>query len=46
MSASKKHSKPGDQSFDLAKLKRENAQLKMENEILKKAAVYFAKQMK
>lgn len=46
ISASKKQSKPGDQSFELAKLKKENAQLKMENEILKKATVYFAKQMK
>lgn len=46
LSASKKQSKPGDQSFELAKLKKENAQLKMELELLKKATVYFAKQMK
>ena len=46
LSANKKQSKPGEQSFELAKLKKENAQLKMENEILKKATVYFAKQMK
>ena len=46
ISASKKQSKPGEQSLELAKLKKENAQLKMENEILKKATVYFAKQMK
>ena len=46
LSANKKHSKPGDQSFELAKLKKENTQLKMELELLKKATVYFAKQMK
>ena len=46
LSATKKHSKPGEQNFELIKLKKENAQLKMENEILKKATVYFAKQMK
>jgi transposase len=46
LGANKKQSKPGDQSLELAKLKKENLQLKMENEILKKATVYFAKQMK
>jgi transposase len=46
ISANKKQSKPGDQSFELAKLKKENSQLKMELELLKKATVYFAKQMK
>jgi transposase len=46
ISANKKQSKPGDQSFELAKLKKENTQLKMELELLKKATVYFAKQMK
>ena len=46
LSASKKQSKPGDQSFELAKLKKENTQLKMELELLKKATVYFAKHMK
>jgi transposase len=46
LSSSKNQSKPGEQSFELSKLKKENAQLKMENEILKKATVYFAKQMK
>ena len=46
LSANKKQSKPGDQSFELAKLKKENTQLKMELELLKKATVYFAKQMK
>ena len=30
----------------LRKLERENRELKMENEILKKASTYFAKQMK
>lgn len=30
ISANKKQSKPGDQSFELAKLKKENSQLKME----------------
>jgi len=42
----KKQSKPGDQSFELAKLKKENTQLKMELDLLKKATVYFAKQIK
>lgn len=46
ISANKKQSKPGDQSFELANLKKENSQLKMELELLKKATVYFAKQMK
>ncbi len=46
LSVSKKQSKPGDQSVELAKLKKENTQLKMELELLKKATVYFAKQMK
>ena len=46
ISANKKQSKPGDQSFELTKLKKENSQLKMELELLKKATVYFAKQMK
>jgi transposase len=46
LSANKKQVKPGEQSFELVKLKKENAQLKMELEILKKATVYFAKQMK
>lgn len=46
LSANKKQSKPGDQSFELAKLKKENTQLKMELDLLKKATVYFAKQMK
>jgi len=34
------------QSFELAKLKKENTQLKMVLDLLKKATVYFAKQMK
>ena len=46
LSANKKQAKPGEYSFELIKLKKENAQLKMELEILKKAKVYFAKQMK
>lgn len=46
ISANKRQSKPGDQSLELAKLKKENSQLKMELELLKKATVYFAKQMK
>jgi len=29
--------------MELSRLRAENAQLKMENEILKKAAAYFAK---
>lgn len=34
------------QNPELASLRKENAKLKMELEILKKATVYFAKQMK
>jgi len=30
--------------MELARLKRENAELKMERDILKKAAAYFAKE--
>lgn len=36
------HQKPGD--AELRKLRKENEYLKMENEILKKAAAYFAKE--
>ncbi len=32
------------EEMELARLKRENAELKMEREILKKAAAYFAKE--
>ena len=41
ISANKKQFKPGDQSFELSKLKKEK-----ELDLLKKATVYFAKQMK
>ena len=34
------------QEGELARLKRENAQLQEENEILKKAAAYFARELK
>jgi len=37
----KGHQKPAD--AELKKLRKENERLKMENEILKKAAAYFAK---
>lgn len=37
----KGHQKPAD--AELRRLRRENERLKMENEILKKAAAYFAK---
>ena len=39
-------SKPGisEQEAELARLKKENAQLRMERDILKKAAAYFAKE--
>ena len=38
--------KPGvsEQDAELARLKKENAQLRMERDILKKAAAYFAKE--
>ncbi len=35
-----------DELSELARLKRENEQLKEENEILKKAAAYFARDLK
>ena len=38
----KGHQKPAD--AELKKLRKENERLKMENEILKKAAAYFAKE--
>jgi transposase len=38
------HLKPDDE--DLRKLRRENANLREENEILKKAAAYFAKNLR
>ena len=38
--------RPADQSDQVAQLKKENAQLKEELEILKKAAAYFAREMK
>ena len=37
----KGHQRPGD--AELRKLRKENERLKMENEILKKAAAYFAR---
>ena len=46
LSANKKQSKPGEQSFELAKLKKENAQLKMENEILKNYRKWCASPVK
>jgi len=33
-----------EEQMDMARLKRENAELKMERDILKKAAAYFAKE--
>ena len=38
--------KPASQEDELARLKRENAKLQEENEILKKAAAYFARELK
>ena len=46
LNISKKSIIPVGQNIELAKLRKEIATLKMENEILKKATVYFAKQMK
>lgn len=37
--------RPKASSDELAALKRENARLKEENEILKKAAAYFAREL-
>jgi transposase len=39
-----KRGRPADN--ELGRLRRENAQLKEENEILKKAAIYFAREQK
>ena len=38
--------KPASQEDELARLKRENARLQEENDILKKAAAYFARELK
>ena len=38
--------KPASQESELARLKRENQRLQEENEILKKAAAYFARDLK
>ena len=38
--------RPADQSDQVAQLKKENARLKEELEILKKAAAYFARELK
>jgi transposase-like protein len=38
--------KPASQDDEITRLKKENDRLKGENEILKKAAVYFAKELK
>ena len=42
--AAAKRGRPVDD--DIAKLRRENARLKEENELLKKAAIYFARETK
>jgi transposase len=49
--AGKWESKPGgdlksEQAKEIERLRRENAELKMERDILKKAAAYFAKESK
>ena len=36
----------GDEKAELARLRKENRELKMEKEILKKASAFFAKEMK
>ena len=46
LASSRKKASPVEQNLEVAMLRKENSQLKMENEILKKATVYFAKQMK
>ena len=38
--------KPGNQSDEVARLKKELADMKMERDILKKAAAYFARELK
>lgn len=38
--------KPGNQEGELARLRRELAQIKEERDILKKAAAYFAKELR
>jgi transposase-like protein len=37
---------PDENAIELAAMKKENAQLRLENEILKKAAAFFAKERK
>lgn len=39
----KKNDLPAEDKIEIKKLRKENARLKEENEILKKAATYFAK---
>ncbi len=43
-STSNKRTPVTQEQMELARLRRENAELKMEKEILKKAAAYFAKE--
>ena len=38
------HDRLDEQTVELAQLRKENAELRMEREILKKAAAYFAKE--
>ena len=46
LAASKKQALPPEQALELAKLRRDNKRLNQELTILKKAAAYFAKEMK
>ena len=46
LSASKKQVLPPEQALELARLRKDNKRLNQELDILKKAAAYFAKEMK
>ena len=46
LAASRKQTLPPEQSAELARLRKENKRLNQENDILKKAAAYFAKELK
>jgi transposase len=46
LAASKKNTLPPEDAAEMAKMRKELSRLRQENDILKKAAAYFAKEMK